>query len=92
MHNLFVSSSCTMSLISQRPQVRPRFLFIAMQKPLSCQKLRGLCFVVNVVKTYPLLGPLGMNHGTTAPMTSQNTDTIGNATYSDVLTIFLFLE
>lgn len=37
---------------------------------------------------YPLLGPLGMNHGTTAPTISQKKLMIGKATANDVFTIF----
>lgn len=40
------------------------------------------------IAAYPLLGPLGINHGTTAPTISQNKVTMGKATAKDVFTIF----
>ena len=38
---------------------------------------------------YPLFGPLGTNHGVTAPTINQNALTTGRATSNDVLNIFL---
>lgn len=45
--------------------------------------------ILTEIASHLLLGPLGMNHGTTAPMKTQNMVMIGRATVNDVFTMLL---